>query len=268
MQSGHGKQVRPLKNRISRISSGTNTSVSANPMSMKTLLKFIKKFALWVLGLTGAFALTAFAMSVISVSEKPVSCDRKTTIYLQYSPIHADIVLPADLLSPETLARVKLPSHPDYYVFGLGDRDIYLNTPTWADLKARYALKALLLPSKRAVHLEPAHDVYENWVPLEVCDSQRQDLEDYVMASIKQDDDGRLQIIEGMTYTGADVFYEAPGIYTMFSSCNNWVNGAMKIMGFKTSLWSPFSQGVIHHAKKQSAKADDTAFAKDVGVKP
>ncbi len=214
-----------------------------------------------VTGFLATFIACSFVLSVVSVPAEQAQCGQKTTIYLQYSLVHADFAIPSNVLSGETRREVSLKHHPslgdpDFIVFGLGDRDIYINTPVWADLKARYAAKALFLPSDRAIHVEPAFGVYEKWIPLEICDYQVKALEDYIRASFSRDEKGNIKEMTGLTYTGYDKFYEADGIYTMFNSCNNWANGGLKAAGVKAPIWSPFAQGVIYHAKRHKPPSD------------
>ena len=205
--------------------------------------------------ITGSFAAYLFAAAFLSIAAVPVKaeqCETSRQIYLQYSPIHADFVVPIDYLQARDLEGIELPGRPEYLVIGMGDRDIYVNTPTWGDLKARYALKALFVPSPRAMHVEPAYRKSSAWVTVDLCDGQFESLKAYILDSFKRTESGSVMIIPDMTYTGRDRFFEASGVYTLFNSCNNWANGGLKAAGQKTSIWSPFSQGVIFHAKKNA----------------
>jgi len=225
------------------------------------MLRVLNRVFLIITGFLAVFIASAFALSVASVPAKAAICNGKTTIYMQYSLVHADFAIPAAALSPLITDQISLSPHPqfgdpEYMVFGLGDRDIYINTPEWADLKARFAAKALFLPSDRAVHIEPAYRVYENWIPIELCDFQLAAMETYILSSFSRNEQGQIMEMPGLTYTGYDKFYEADGTYTMFNSCNNWANGALKAAGVKAPIWSPFAQGVIYHAKRQVPRAD------------
>jgi len=37
------------------------------------------------------------------------------------------------------------------------------------------------------------------------------------------------------------------GSFSLFNTCNVWVNKALKVTGIETSVWSPFDFGVLHH---------------------
>ena len=51
--------------------------------------------------------------------------------------------------------------------------------------------------------------------------------------------------VEG--YNSYDSFFEAKGSFSFYRTCNIWVNKALKVIGVKTSIWSPFDFGVLHH---------------------
>jgi len=220
---------------------------------MKVFLEYLRKFSLLFGAGLGAFVVCATILSVLYIPAKPQDCSDKVTVYLQHNLVHADFVLPIDSLSAQTREQIKLPIDSDYLVFGLGDRDIYVHTPTWWDLKVRYALKALFLPSDRAVHVEPARGVSENWIGLEICDSQLSTIEDYIMSTFSRDDEGGVMMMEGLSYSGLDRFYRAKGTYSLFNSCNNWANGAMKKAGLRAPVWSPFAQGITYQAQRQKS---------------
>lgn len=219
------------------------------------MLRIFNRAFLIVIGFLIVFVAGSFVLSVITVPGKITHCESKTTIYLQHSLVHADFVIPSRALSDVTRSEVSLVKHPswgepNFMVFGLGDRDIYINTPEWADLKLRYAATALFLPTDRAIHVEPAYSVYEGWIPLELCDNQLKALEDYIRAGYTRDSQGKVIEMSGLTYTGYDKFFEADGTYTMFNSCNNWANSGLKAASIKAPIWSPFPQGVVYHAKR------------------
>lgn len=223
---------------------------------MRLFFFILNRLFLIVSALAAVYLVSAFILSVFALPAKTIDCQSKTTIYLQHSLVHADFAIPRDALSDETRNEIILPEPigygpPKFLVFGLGDKDIYVNTPSWGDLKARYALKAMFLPTDRAVHVEPAYRVYEGWVPLTLCGEQVQQLEDYIRTSFKRNKVGSVQELKDLTFTGYDKFYEAVGTYTLFNSCNNWTNGGLKAAGVKTPIWSPLPQGIIYHAKRQ-----------------
>lgn len=225
-------------------------------MAVSVAAAIFRKCFLVATGVLALYLFCAVMLSALYAPAKLVKCDQRTTIYLRHSPVHVDVVFPTYTLSLSSLSLIgpgmqsggKL---PNYIIFGLGDRDIFLHTPNWKDIKLRYALKAGFLPSARAMHIEPSEYVYTNWIAVEVCENQLRDIERYVMDGFTRDDVGGIIEIEGVSYTGQDRFYEANGSYHMFNTCNNWANGALKAGGLKASLWAPFAQGVVYHGLRQ-----------------
>ena len=54
-------------------------------------------------------------------------------------------------------------------------------------------------------------------------------------------------------YTAYDVFYETPGTYTAFMTCNQWTADRLADAGIKTALWSPFAGGVMQYVPRDQA---------------
>ena len=86
--------------------------------------------------------------------------DHGVKIYVFSGPVHTDLILPVE--SPSKDWRKAFPSEgfatsPDAFshvAIGWGDRGFYLETPTWAELKASNAVKAMLLPSQSVMHVD------------------------------------------------------------------------------------------------------------------
>ena len=52
-------------------------------------------------------------------------------------------------------------------------------------------------------------------------------------------------LLENKGYTPYDDFYEALGSYSLFNTCNTWVNSACKESNIKACLWTPYDFGLI-----------------------
>lgn len=48
-----------------------------------------------------------------------------------------------------------------------------------------------------------------------------------------------------------DNFYDATGSFSIFHTCNVWVNVALKEIEVKTSVWSPFDFEILYHLKNE-----------------
>nr|MBX2843653.1 DUF2459 domain-containing protein [Flammeovirgaceae bacterium] len=79
------------------------------------------------------------------------------------------------------------------------------------------------------------------------CENQMEIMNQYLFQSFQMNDEKQFQIIKSPGYSHNDAFYEATGNYSCIITCNEWVNTALKKMGIKTSIWSPFDFGVLYH---------------------
>ncbi|MDH5604732.1 MAG: DUF2459 domain-containing protein, partial [Cyclobacteriaceae bacterium] len=63
-----------------------------------------------------------------------------------------------------------------------------------------------------------------------------------------------LQLIPNASYGYNDRFYDSRGYYTLFNTCNTWVNEALKHAEVITSVWSPFDFGVLYHLRNSQGE--------------
>jgi hypothetical protein len=109
------------------------------------------------------------------------------------------------------------------------------------------AFRAVLLKTEAAMHITPLGRNFPNWKEVEICSGQLHALNNYINSSFKKNETGELQKLDFPGYTNYDFFYEATGNFMVFYTCNVWANNALKETGVKTSVWSPFDFGVLHH---------------------
>ena len=165
------------------------------------------------------------------------------TIYLETNGIHTGLVLPkvaagidwrqrapaGDLRDPRYAAH-------DHVVFGWGDRAFFLETPTWADLKAGTVLAAALGSDRTLVHVEhiarpaPGADVRV----ITLRPSEYQVLARNIEATFAR----RGTALPG--YGRHDTFYEARGRYNAIRTCNAWTGDALRAAGVRVGAWTPF----------------------------
>ena len=175
-------------------------------------------------------------------------------IFVVSNGVHTDICLPVsnslqnwhqtfdvDAVFPGRTVR--------YLCFGWGDLNFFVNTPTWADLTPKTALKALLWPSQTAIHLtawsqEP--DVHTRCRRLFLSEEQYLRLCSFLASQIALDDNGR-PIPVGQGYSGSDAFFLANGSYHLFRTCNEWTSEGLREAGVQTALWAPYAQSVMVH---------------------
>ncbi|MBD3636538.1 MAG: TIGR02117 family protein [Crocinitomicaceae bacterium] len=177
-------------------------------------------------------------------------------IFIRSNGVHTDICLKTttpecdwkDFIDP---LHYPLNKNYRYIVFGWGDEDFYINTPTWDDITARTAFHALFMGSQAAMHVE-----YLESTPVEKDNCARVNLStvnyvrlcNYISETFTQVD-GKPVIIPEATYFGRDRFFKAKGSYHLLENCNSWTNAALKTAGIRTAAWVIFPETIISYQK-------------------
>lgn len=206
------------------------------------------KFFLFLLALYLLFALVGLI---------PVNNDFEPTadgveIMVTSTAIHADLVLPirnetvdwSQHLPPSDFAGDV--SGATHVAFGWGNKEFYIDTPTWADLKAGTVFRALFWPSATCMHV----NLWDDRVSpagarkTRISHEQYRHLVDHVLGSFGRDQGGRFLLIKGGGYGGNDAFYHAHGSYHAFNTCNCWVGRGLKAAGVRTGWFTPLPKTV------------------------
>ncbi|OON67238.1 TIGR02117 family protein [Hymenobacter sp. CRA2] len=209
-------------------------------------------------GLLGALALyftAAVTLSRIPVRRRSPKGPQVIEAFILSNGVHTDIVLPVRTEQMDWRTMVAYADTPaadstmDYIGFGWGDKGFYLNTPTWAELKASTAVRAMFWLSTTAMHATFHHRPAEGpeCVRILLTRAEYARLIRFIKRSFEYDARGRVQHIRGYSYGAHDAFYEAEGTYNLFYTCNSWANAALKKAGQRAALWTPFDHGIFRH---------------------
>lgn len=162
--------------------------------------------------------------------------------------VHTELVLP--LVTPQKDWRLDFPSvdlpvpRPDatHVAVSWGEREVFLNTPTWWDLSPRTVLRIVGFGGEGLLHV--AHYVRpapsDDNRPLTLSRTQYRRLVAAIERSLP-----RGERIRHDGYGPHDVFYEAPGRYTASNTCNQWTSDVLAAAGVRTGWWTPFAGGVM-----------------------
>lgn len=200
------------------------------------------------------YLLAVFTLPYIGVNKKQHTEQQHYTVYILTNGVHTDLVLPVKnalqdwtpLLSYDhTVAK---DTQMNYVAFGWGDKGFYLETPTWADLKASTAFKAMFFLSTAAMHVTFYHDMQRGEYCRKVAlnEQQYRRLVQYISASFRQDTNGAYCYIPGHAYGRNDGFYDARGVYNLFFTCNTWANSGLKSAGLRACLWTALDKGIFY----------------------
>lgn len=180
----------------------------------------------------------------------PVNADWKeaeqgTTIYLRSNGIHLDIIMPAKAqgldwrpLLPESDFAAP-PFEARWFGFGAGERKVYLETPAWTDITPSTALHAIA-GGERILHVDRTAKPGAELVAIRLRPEEYRRL----WASVRAEFDGPPKRIDHPGYGPDDAFYRGRGRASAVQTCNQWVADKLRLAGVRTSLWSPFVQGL------------------------
>jgi uncharacterized protein (TIGR02117 family) len=221
---------------------------------MRKVLKYLAYTLLTVVLFILLYLGCAWGLSHISVRAER-NAQQDITIYLKSNGVHTDVIVPIKTPAidwSKTILYKNTRSGDttfNYVAFGWGDKGFYLETPTWADLKASTAFKAAFGLSSSAMHTTFYCELKENkrCIKLHVSKEQYQRLITYIEKSFQPDSTGMpVAIGEKARYSNNDAFYEGKGNYNLFHTCNTWTNNALKACGQKACLWTPFDKGIMN----------------------
>lgn len=226
-----------------------------NPKRKPTRFKLLRRWArrafLAFFGLLLTYA-ALILVGLIPVNRDFVESEDGIEIFVLSGAFHSDIILPVqttviDWRSQFNPSDFKINTEGATYIgFGWGDRNFYLHTPTWSDLKISTAANALLLPSETVMHVGYLNTpVGQPEIrSVKISPDQYQKLVDFIIGSFQSGERG-FQHIEGHSYGDADAFFIGSGNYHCFRTCNCWVGDALKATGVKTGWFTPLPKTVF-----------------------
>ena len=204
-----------------------------------------------VLALAVLYAAAALAGALIPVGGSEKATDT-SEIYIRSNGIHLEFVLPNDATGPLGDKAVVDGASPyldqsPYLAYGWGERDFFLNTPTWGDFDLLTAIHSLLWQTDILMRVQPVwrRPSGDHVRVLRVAPAQRAAIVAYIRASIRFNANGDVTTVPSRLYDPNGVFLEGVGTYSPFYTCNEWVNEGLKRAGIRTALWSPFPYGVM-----------------------
>lgn len=174
--------------------------------------------------------------------------DDGVTIMVETNGVHTALVMPLstevkDWRAEFPASDVADPAQPYSHVaVSWGERQVFLETPTWADLSAATVLRILFHGGQGMLHV--AHYVYPapdaTIRPLRITTDQYRRLVAQIEAVVPP---APRKVHAG--YYSYDVFYETSGRYTFANTCNQWTSDTLAAAGIRTGRWTPFAGGVM-----------------------
>ncbi len=218
-----------------------------------SLLRVARAVLGWSALACGLFMLAGWAGSSIPRNPGWNEARQGVEIMVESNGVHTAIVMPLvsahkDWRSHFPVSDVDAQGRPFTHIsVSWGEREVFLNTPTWGDLSPLTVLRILGLGGDGLVHAQ----LYVRPAP---SDNLRK-------LTLRAGEYRRLiERIEAVapdagtaTYPGYgrnDVFYDAQGEYTATNTCNQWTSDTLAAAGIRTGWWTPFAGGVMKWAPR------------------
>ncbi len=144
---------------------------------------------------------------------------------------------------------------PSLYIYiGWGQREFYLNTPSWEEVRLPLLLRAAV-GAKAALHVEyaPAPNlagIEPHYVVLRLTPDEYAALAQYILGYTPRGPGGQALRIPAPGYGDFDAFYEAAGSFSLFNTCNTWAARALRAAGQAAPRWTNLAWFVLYHARE------------------
>ncbi len=185
--------------------------------------------------------------------DEPARASDGIEILVETNGTHTSIVVPVVTAIKDWRTSFPSAAMPDAYgrvpthlAIGWGEREVFLNVPTWGDLKATTALRIATIGGDALMRV--SHYVRPlpgpNHRPLRVSAQQYERLVAAIEQPLPDLPAGKDREILKGTYAD-DAYYEAAGTYSMANNCNSWVGETLARAGVEMGAWTPFAGGVM-----------------------
>ena len=230
----------------------SETSPLPTRSNRRTWFRFLIRWTFRSVGIL-VLLFILFAGTAWILGNMPINQDFKHAgedgidILLVNNGVHVDLVLPIDekkFTWMEHLKPADFPAFDARYKFGMfgwGNRQFYMETQTWDDLKVSNVLFAFAGLGETVVHVELLQDL--GWDEtksrrIRLSPKQFQRLCQFVSRTFQHHANGNLLPIANAHYHQRDAFYEASGHYHLFRTCNVWVGSALAHSGVRVGRWT------------------------------
>ena len=222
-------------------------------LTFRRLTKLLLRALAGLLALLLLYLLAALIGGVVPANGGWREAREGVTIFIQTNGVHTWVMVPkvTGVMDWRRLAR---PDHikderyarGDYLAIGFGNRDFYLNTPTWGDLSLRTAAAAAVGGGPSLMHVDhswnPQPLDYQRPIVLTTDEYRR--LTRFLLRSFDYRK-GQWMPLIGRGYGPSDVFYDSRTPYNFTRTCNEWTGEALRAAGVRTGVWTPLSQSIM-----------------------
>lgn len=229
---------------------------------MKRWWRWLAVLAAVPIALVGLFFLAAWIGSSIPRNSGWTEPADGIPIMVETNGVHTGIVMP--VYSPVKDWRETFPSAGEagydgriatHIAISWGEKEVFLNTPTWGDLKASTVMRIVLHGGEGlmrvARYVHPAPSEYHR--PIRLRPDEYARLVAQIEAALLPISPGQPRYSYDSYEIGAHN-YDALGRYTLTNTCNQWIGDVLANAGIKMGLWTPLSGGVMKWIPEPSAR--------------
>ncbi len=207
-------------------------------------IKKILKVLIFLILIPIFYGLVSYLFMLFPSNGSTTNSPKVQKIYILYDSMHSDIVLKLENSKVDwnrLLPQVVQGRKRGYLAFGWGDKETYLNTPTWDDLKLSTALKALFLNTPSLLHVAYYKDInYYQTKELALTQKQFDSLEQILKREFS-----KVPHYEAKGFGRDDAFYSSNRVYNAIKTCNSWSGDRLREANIGMSYWTPFSFNVV-----------------------
>ena len=215
-------------------------------MRWMIVLKLIRNFFIilfLLLSILSTYVVTAYIFSTFPTKNLD-SVKKEQTVYLLYNEMHSDIVFDLEDVSDLWIKNLPIVKNKKGYIaFGWGDKETYLNTPTWDDFKVSTSLKALFINTPSLMHItyySSLKPFTNNVKSITLNSKQKKSLTESIFKGFE------FQQHSYKGYGNNDYFYDSSYKYNLINTCNTWTGKTLRDANISMSYWTPFSHNVVN----------------------
>lgn len=203
--------------------------------------------------IAATFFLSAWVGSSIPRNSSWTETETGIPIMVETNGVHTGIVMP--IVTPVKDWRETFPSaaepiesgmRPTHISVGWGEREVFLNVPTWGDLKASTAARIATQGGPAVMRVghyyRPGSGPNHRWVILR--EKEYAQLVAEVEKGLPSVDNPANRVSHDSFDPTARV-YDSTGHYTLGNTCNQWVGDTLAAAGIEMGLWTPLADGVM-----------------------
>ena len=150
--------------------------------------------------------------------------------YIARDAIHADYVFESTFFEDVFTPRAK------FIKIGWGDRKIFLETRTWAELKIEHFLTAFFGISETVLRIEFIDEIPPNSKLMEADERQIFVIKQHILDSFYGE-----EIKKKPEFYQKGNYYNSNLRYNCVTNCNNWVNRGLFLARLTNRVWCPVS---------------------------